>query len=297
MKILLPIFILVAFSVTRISGQPVQDTSFSPPLFVFNNGVKDEKYNTPGKQVTLLKSLGYAGMEKNGLNAFDSTQQELDKQGLKMFTIYVNVNLDPGQPHFDSRLPGVLQKLKGRETMLWLNITSKGGAYPPSSSAGDTTAIRLVRKIADMAERSGIKIMLYPHIWFWLENFELGLGLVEKIDRENVGITFNLPHFLAQAEPGEEVQIPNLLKKADKKLFAVSICGATVPQDKNRSTLWNSLIQPLGWGTFDNRIILKTLKEMTFTGPVGLQCYNIKGDKYEILESSMKGWKEIIKKL
>ena len=74
-------------------------------------------------------------------------------------------------------------------------------------------------------------------------------------------------------------------------------CGATVPQDKNRSTLWNSLIQPLGWGTFDNLIILKTLKEMNFSGPVGLQCYNIKGDKYEILESSMKFWKEIIKKL
>ena len=92
-------------------------------------------------------------------------------------------------------------------------------------------------------------------------------------------------------------KIPNLLKKADKKLFAVSICGATVPEDKNRSTLWNSLIQPLGRGTFDNRIILKTLKEMDFKGPIGLQCYNIKGDKYEILESSMKGWKEIIKKL
>jgi hypothetical protein len=37
------------------------------PFFVFNNGVQDDQYDIPEKQVQLLKSLDYDGMEKKGL--------------------------------------------------------------------------------------------------------------------------------------------------------------------------------------------------------------------------------------
>lgn len=116
------------------------------PLFVFYNGINSDTYNTPQKQVALLKELGYAGMEKSGFEGVDELLAELDRQGLDLFTIYANINLDPNQPHFDARLTEVLPKLKGRKTMLWLNVTSKSKTYPTSSSAGDTAALRLCGK-------------------------------------------------------------------------------------------------------------------------------------------------------
>ncbi|MEX6690308.1 sugar phosphate isomerase/epimerase family protein [Danxiaibacter flavus] len=270
---------------------------YQPPFFVFNNGLRDNMYNTAEKQVDLLHSLGYDGMEKEGFDGLDTLLQELDKQQKKLFCIYVNVNLDPGKPYYDARLAETLKKLKGRGTMLWINITSSEGIYPPSSHAGDTAAVRIIRDVADLANTQGIRIILYPHTWLWLERFDHGLQLVEMINRQNVGITFNLPHYLAQARIGEEQQIAGLLKKAGKKLFAVSICGATITEKKDRANIWDSLIQPLGQGNFDNATILKTLKQIKFDGPVGLQCYNIKGDKKAILKQSMDAWNVLIKKI
>ena len=254
-------------------------------------------YSTPGKQVSLLKELGYAGMEKSGFDGLDELLEELDRQQLELFTIYVNINLDPGSLHYDPRLPETLKKLKGRKTMLWMNVTSKAKTYPTSAAAGDTAAMRIVREVAELARRSDIKIMLYPHSWFWLEDFEKGIDLVKRIDRKNVGIAFNLPHFLAVSKKEDVEKLPMLLKKAAPHLFAVSICGATPLSEEEKKSvgnqkIWDYFIQPLGEGTFDNDRLLAELKKVNFKGPVGLQCYNIKGDKRDILTKSIHWWKK-----
>lgn len=262
------------------------------PFFVFNNGVKDATYDTPQKQVALLKRLGYDGMEKNGLDDFAGVQGELDRQGLRLFTVYVNVNLDPGQPAYDPRLPEVIRSLKGRETMLWLNVTSRAATYAPSSRQGDAAALAAIGEVADMARASGVRVMLYPHVWFWLETVDHAISLVERAGRPNVGLTFNLPHWLAQTSPGDEAGLRALLARARPHLFAVSINGATNVADKSdRGTIWKSLIQPLGQGTFDTYALLEMLVDLGFDGPVGLQCYNVPGDKAEILAQSMAAWR------
>jgi sugar phosphate isomerase/epimerase len=281
------------------SAVPVSVAESSPakralanPFFVFNNGVKDVIYDTPAKQVALLKKLGYAGMEKDGLDELAEVQAELDRQGLKLFTVYVNVNLDPGEPAYDPRLPEVIRSLKGRETMLWLNVTSKAGAFAPSSRQGDAAALRVIGEIADLARASGLRIMLYPHVWFWLESVPHGIDLVEKLDRPEVGLTFNLPHWLALTRPEEEKSLRDLLARARPHLFAVSVNGATnLVNKRDRGTIWKSLIQPLGQGAFDTCDLLETLVELDFRGPVGLQCYNLPGDKAEHLARSMAAWR------
>ena len=49
----------------------------------------------------------------------------------------------------------------------------------------------------------------------------------------------------------------------------------------------------LGQGSFDVYTFMKTLHDLGFKGPVGLQCYAVKGDKYENLKQSMAAWKDI----
>jgi sugar phosphate isomerase/epimerase len=283
---------LVAPGATAAHAGEKPKRVLASPFFVFNNGVKDATYDTPQKQVALLERLGYDGMEKNGLDDFAEVQGELDRQGLKLFTVYVNVNLDPGQPAYDPRLPEVIRSLKGRETMLWLNVTSRDGTYAPSSRQGDAAALAAIGEVADMARASGVRVMLYPHVWFWLESVDHAISLVEKLGRPDVGLTFNLPHWLAQTSPGDEKGLRDLLLRARPHLFAVSINGATNLADKSdRGTIWKSLIQPLGQGTFDTYALLEMLADLGFDGPVGLQCYNVPGDKAEILAQSMAAWR------
>lgn len=260
-------------------------------FFAFNNCVKDEKYDTPQEQVTMLKELGYDGMEKNGLDDFAAVQSELDRQGLMMYTVYVNVNLDAGTPHYDARLPEIIRSLKGRETMLWLNVTSRGKTFAPSARAGDETAVKLVREIALMADASQIRVMLYPHVRFWLESVPHAVELVKKIDRPNVGLTFNLTHWLAMTPAADEKYLRPTLELARPHLFAASLSGATNDETDKQNRTWNKLIQPLGRGTFDTRGLVKALREMNFTGPIGLQCYSVKGDKRDNLKTSMDAWR------
>ena len=277
--------------------ESVAKKELSNPFFVFNNGVKDEKYDTPEKQARMLKELGYDGMEKNGLDGFHEVRAELDRQGLKLYTVYVHVNLDPDTPHYDQRLPEVIRSLKGRETMLWLLMTSKGKTFSPSAREGDAVAVPLLREIADLAQASGIRIMLYPHIGVWMESVSHAIELVKKVNRRNVGLTFNLCHWLALTKPEEEKSLRPLLEQAMPYLFAVSLNGATHIADKSNRPKWESLIQPLGQGTFDTYGLIRTLRDLGFTGPVGLQCYNVKGDKYENLKTSMATWRQYRQRL
>jgi sugar phosphate isomerase/epimerase len=273
------------------AGSP-KKRALANPFFVFNNGVEDATYDTPAKQVALVKRIGFAGMERNGLDDLAETLAELDRHGLELFTVYLAVNIDPGRPAYDPRLPEAIRSLKGRRTMPWIHVTSTAGTYLPSSRDGDAAAVRVLREVADMAKASGVRIMVYPHVWDWLESVPHAIELVEKVGRADVGLTFNLPHWLALTRPEEEKGLRELLARARPRLFAVSVNGATnVPDKSDRGTIWKSLIQPLGEGTFDTCSLLGTLVDLGFDGPVGLQCYGVPGDKAEHLARSMAAWR------
>ena len=78
------------------------------------------------------------------------------------------------------------------------------------------------------------------------------------------------------------------------RLWAVSINGADEFDDKAG---WDRYIQPLDKGSFDVGKFLKTLKELGYKGPIGLQCYGIGGDTREHLARSMEAWKKLSKNL
>ena len=56
---------------------------------------------------------------------------------------------------------------------------------------------------------------------------------------------------------------------------------------------WDRLIQPLDRGEFDVYGFLKTLRDLGYTGPIGLQCYMVPGDlalaAVELVSSSASG--------
>ena len=251
------------------------------PFFALANGVADAEHPTPESQAAVLKELGYAGIGPSGTEGVREMLDALDAEGLKMFALYVGANVDDDQPKYDPGLPEAIKTLKGRETFIWLYIRSK--QHKPSTTDGDARAVEIVRQIAQLAEESGVRVALYPHTGFYVARVEDAVRVAEKVDRANVGVTFNLCHWLKVDGPAD---LGRRLRLALPRLFLVTINGA----DRDGAT-WDRLIQPLDRGTFDVYEMLKMLNDLGYTGPVGLQCYGVPGDKKENLRRSMEAWR------
>ncbi len=293
MKCLIIVFTVMCscFSVTLYAQQT------HLPFFVFNNGVKDSQYNTPEKQAQLLKTMGFDGMEKKGVDSLAETLVVLDKYGLKVYTMYLNIDLDNERQPYDKELKEVFSMLKGRGTMPWFYITSK--KYKPSSEENDSIAVRILREIADMASDYGIKVMIYPHINFWVNDVEDALRVAQKVNRRNVGITFNLCHYLADEGTNASTAFLPLVERAMPYVFAISFNGADKPTEEimKSGKLWQYFIQPLGEGNYNTTQYLNAFTERGFRGPVGLQCFDLKTDKAVHLKKSISAWKNLKGKL
>jgi sugar phosphate isomerase/epimerase len=255
------------------------------PFFAMDTGTKDANHNTAKAQVAMLKELGYAGIGYTGFDGLAEMLRELDANGLQLFTIYLGARVEPDSWTYDAGLKEGVKLLKGRNVILWLPVSSN--AYKISSEEGDARAVAMIREIADTAADSGSRVALYPHAGCWLERVEDAVRLAEKADRRNVGVTFNLCHWL-KVTGGKDLR--PLLELAMPHLFLVTINGADPGND------WDKLIQTLDKGSFDVGGLLVTLKQLGYTGPIGLQGYGIKGDVHENLKRSMDAWRKLTKR-
>ena len=260
------------------------------PFFVLGNGVQCAKYPTPKSQAAVLAELGYNGIGPSGCNGVPEMIRAMEANGLKVFAQYIGVNLDPKKPKYDPKLKDAIKAMQGHGTFVWLYILR--GKYKPSSEEGDAEVVAIVREIADTAAQSGVRVALYPHAGFYVARVEDAVRVAKKVDRKNVGVTFNLCHWLKLDEPKT---MKRLMELARPHLFLVTINGADAIEGTDRP--WGRLIQTLDRGSFDVYNFLKTLKQLGYTGPVGLQCYAVAGDKYENLTRSMAAWREFSARL
>jgi len=256
-------------------------------LFALTNCACCEKYATPDAHARLLKELGYAGIAPSGTVGVPEMLEAVDKHGIELTALYVRADLDPEKTKYDAKLPEVIRALKGRDTFIWLYVLR--GKFAPSSDEGDSEAVAIVREIAAMCEESGIRVALYPHTGFYVQRVEDAVRLAEKVDRPNVGVTFNLCHWLKVDEPAS---MKRLMELALPRLFLVTINGADHDGES-----WDRLIQPLDRGSFDVYGFLKTLEQLGYDGPIGLQCYGVPGDKRENLKRSIDAWRKLSARL
>ena len=277
--------------ISIVAGRAVADekSKASFELFAFDNYMTVGDYAQPQVRADTLKELGYDGMGTRGADLVEQTKI-FDKAGLKLFSTYLRLNLDADQK-YDANLKKAIKQLKGKDTILWFFVTSK--KYKPASAEGDAVAVKAIRELADAAHESGLKIALYPHTNCYVETFADSVRIAKKVNRRNVGGSFNVCHWLKVE--GDIDYRPVLNKKSLPYLFLVSINGAETGDTKKMG--WDKLIQTLDKGSFDNYKLLQYLKEIGYKGPVGIQGYNIKGDPKQNLADTMKAWRKINEKL
>ena len=247
--------------------------------------------------IDLLADLGYAGV---GPIAWDeSTWQHLtgkllpmlDEKRLKLYAVYSRVSIDRERGTIDPGIKQNLAALKGRGTVIWLPVSSK--EFKPSDTAGDPIVVAAIREVADAAAEFGLSVSLYPHFGNLVERVEDAVRIADKTGRSNVGVTFNLCHWLRTDRPES---LGRVLKLAFPRLSIVTINGA----DRDGKD-WGQLIQPLDRGDFDLGTLLRELQKVGYRGPIGLQGFGVAShfqiEPSENLKRSMAAWKRLQQEL
>ena len=232
------------------------------------------------KRIAWAKEAGYAAQHHMGTANMGKVITAHDAAKLRLAAVYVTVNVAKGKLPGD--LAAAVEAMKHHKTFIWLGLT--GGKA--STTELDDKAIAVVRQAADIAAKGGLTVALYPHTGFYAEKIDDCLRIATRADRKNVGVTFNLCHFL-KAERGKDWK--KALDRAKAKLFVVSISGADVDGSN-----WGALIQPLDNGTFDLAAFLAHLDKITFTGPIGVQDYGIGGDPGATLKRSYDAYRKLV---
>ncbi|MBI2431828.1 MAG: TIM barrel protein [Candidatus Hydrogenedentes bacterium] len=248
------------------------------PFFAFKNSMESGGPAAVDEQVRILHEIGFDGFDNRNLDDLEATLEALDAQGLKLYSIYFTVRIDPGEEHYNPRLLAVLPLLKDRGTVLWCNTHSK--RFQPSDSAGDEYAVPIFCEIADLGAPFGVRVAPYPHLGLWVESPEDTARLADKVDRPNFGTSFNLFHWNALGE--RKCPLEEVVRLIAPRMLLMSINGDIGPHN----------IGPLEEAKIDDYYtVLKAFRDAGYTGPVGLQCYLIPGDPREHLGQSYAVWK------
>jgi sugar phosphate isomerase/epimerase len=244
------------------------------PFFVFDDGLGG---GTPVQETELAREVGFDGISFDGAKLVAERLKALDERGLQFFFLYVGATVSDGQIVYEPGIEDSIRALKGRSTIVWLTI--RGGG-----SGAEQRAVEAARKICDLAAQENLRVALYPHYGMYVARLSDALRIADAAKRSNLGVTFNLCHELRS---GFDPDVRTLLERALPRLYAVSINGA------DRQGDWDRLIQPLDRGAFDVAGFVRTLIQVGYDGPIGLQCYAIKGDPRTNLEHSMQAWRKM----
>jgi sugar phosphate isomerase/epimerase len=254
------------------------------PFFAMDTATQDADHTTASQQAQMLKELGYAGIGPGyaGIGPLTETLKELDSRDLQLFALYTGINIDAGAQPYDPSLREAMKVLEGRNVILW--VFAQSSKLSPSTVEGDARAVEILRELADEAAQHQVRISLYHHNAFWMETIEDTVRVAEQVNRPNVGITFNLCHWLRVSKSRNAKAA---ITGAMPYLSVVNINGAdSVGSD------WKTLIQTLDRGTFDMRGFLEILRDAGYTGPIGFQGYGIGGDVRDNLKRTMAAWEE-----
>jgi sugar phosphate isomerase/epimerase len=273
-----------------LTGASVLFAADRNPFFAMDTALGEGKSWPAAEQAALLKELGYDGFGTSGYPG-DEFLAAFEKAGLKVYNDYLTLSFDSAKPGFDPRLKQLVPRLKNHVAALWIainSVTRDKEKLKPSEPLGDEVVVPALRELADLARTNNVKIALYPHARFWIERVSDALRVARKVNRSNVGVTFNLCHWL-KIEGSRDPK--PVLAEAMPMLFFVSINGADKMDPETAE--WNRLIQPLDTGTYDVAALVKSLRNLGYGGPIGFQGYGIKGDPRDILRRSMAGWRRI----
>ena len=259
-------------------------------FYPFNNAMRlPNAPESMDEQAALVKKIGYTAIGGHTGEDYFARRASLDKNGLNMPELYYGFNLEEnGETSYKVGLKEIIKDSKDRDLIVTLFLNAQ--SFMKNKEEGDPLMAKGIRELADFAADYNVKIAIYPHVNNYCEESAHSVKLAKMVDRKNVGVIFNLCHYLkVEGEEGWKEKVVDAIPY----LFMTSIHGADSGNTKERG--WDTLIQPLGEGTFDVYGLVKLLRDNEYDGLFGLQCYNIKQDFDAALTKSMNTWQSFKK--
>jgi len=276
------VFALIFLTIPALGKKKVKNIFYAQnTLNGFKNGPKNDI-----EKAKLLKSIGYDGLEGFGYSDFFELRKALDQEGLLMPVNYVSLNFGLNGKTENPAIDEIKLMIKGsaKGSVIYFQVNSK--ELQDNRESGDRVLIGILRDLSDFAAGYQVRLCAYPHAKCYCETVEYSVHLAKMVNRANYGAAMNLCHLLkVEGSDG----IGTKIRESAPWLFAVNICGAD--DGDTRQMEWGRLIQPLGQGSFDTYGFVKMLFDNGYTGPIGLQCYNLEGDAFETLSRSFETWK------
>jgi sugar phosphate isomerase/epimerase len=251
----------------------------------------------PARRVELLRSLGYAGTSLT-LNTGDARGQpascradaddvrdylgRLDAAGLRLFALRWTADVHTGE--IDSRLEAAMRAAGERGVVLDLALASSGAHDEPSASRADPRAVALVRQVADLGRRHGVRVSLCPLAGRWLQRTEDAVRLGMRLNRADVGLTFNCFDWFAV----DGRDLGATLQLALPRLCHLTLCGAS------RAGNGSLAVEPLDAGELDAAGAVRIAAGLGYTGPIGLAGIGLGQEVETSLRRSMAAWRALI---
>ncbi|MBK8095515.1 MAG: methyltransferase domain-containing protein [Planctomycetes bacterium] len=230
-------------------------------------------------RAALVDELGFDGLAWD-LADLPKVRLACERRGGDLYSAWGVLDL-PATVESMAPLQAAMQAMAGGPGALWLGIRQRSRSL--RDPTGDEAALTALAPLLATAAATGVEIALYPHHDFWLETIDDALRLAERADHRSLGVCFNLCHFL---RTGDETDPTSAIRRCGQRLLAVTLNGA----DRDGAD-WRSLIQPLGSGDFDLRLLLRALDDVGFAGPVGLQGFGLPAPSRDHLTASMAAWR------
>lgn len=279
-----PFVLLASLLVALVLPLRAERPAFATAPFAMDNGVGRGTWS-PAQQAATLAELGYTGISYNYTRASDIPlwQSALAQHHLRFVALYFPLRLDGDALPAD--FADALTHLRSTDTALWV-IIPQPTAKNLSPADLESAALTRLRDLADRAAAHRLRVALYPHKGFYLATAEHAFALTQKLSRPNLTLTFNLCHELAA---GHGPRLPEILRHVAPALTLVTLNGATDRPGPG----WENYIQLLDRGTYDLAPLLRTLASVHYTGPIGIQFYNLKGDPRTNLATTLAAWRAL----
>jgi hypothetical protein len=127
-----------------------------------------------------------------------------------------------------------------------------------------------------------VRVALYGHAGFYVDNSADSARFVKLADRPNLSATINLCH---EFMSGHGAELDETVKAVAPLAALASINGVDLAN--------TNYIVRLDQSDFDLTAYLKKLLAAGYHGPIGLQCYNVKGDVRTNLAANIATWRRI----
>ena len=202
--------------------------------------------------------------------------------GLKIYGLYVHTYIDRPEA-FDPRLPEAVAMLKGTPTTLWITVQK-----PKTASADDEAkAVAVVQRVADLAKAHGVQVALYGHAGFYVEHALDSARVVGKAKR---------------AESRRHHQPVSRVHERRRRQASTPTVSAVAPQATRVSingvdVAAKNYITRLDQGDFDIVALPAQAAAAGYSGPIGLQAYNVPGDPRQNLAANIATWRRIASQL